>query len=84
MLRPDDDINLRYLNAIDRFTREEVENANKAADYWYHNIGANVIHLDWDMALSSVDGLWSASPCVHRYNSVLFGSHGMKHHPSYV
>jgi hypothetical protein len=36
-------INPRYLDATDKFTKEEVENANKSADYWYYNIGANVI-----------------------------------------
>ncbi|MGC1931765.1 MAG: hypothetical protein WA667_22575 [Candidatus Nitrosopolaris sp.] len=44
----DNNINPRYLDANHKFTKEEIENANKAADYWYHkyNIGANVIPAD--------------------------------------
>jgi hypothetical protein len=33
----------RYLGAIDLFTKEELENANRAADYRSHKRGANVI-----------------------------------------
>jgi hypothetical protein len=40
------DINPMYLDAIDKFTKEEIENANQAADYWYHKMGANVIPAD--------------------------------------
>jgi P4 family phage/plasmid primase-like protien len=39
-------INPRYLGAINRFSKEEIENANKAADYWYYIEGANVIPVD--------------------------------------
>lgn len=42
----DNSINPRYLNVVGKFTKEKIENANKAADYWYHNIGANVIPAD--------------------------------------
>ena len=42
----DSNINPKYLNAIEKFTKEEIENANKAADYWYNKIGANVISAD--------------------------------------
>ena len=41
-----DNINPTYLNAVDKFTKEEIENANKAADYWYYKIGANLIPAD--------------------------------------
>ncbi len=42
----DNDINPMYINTIDKFHKKEVENVNKAADYWYHNIGANAIPAD--------------------------------------
>ncbi len=42
----DNNVNPIYLNATDKFTNEEVENANKAADHWYFNIGANIIPAD--------------------------------------
>jgi hypothetical protein len=46
MTAEENNINPRYLGAIDKFTTEEIENANKAANYWYHKIGANVIPAD--------------------------------------
>jgi hypothetical protein len=45
----DNNINQMYLNAADKFTNEEVENANKAADHWYFNIGANLIPADTEI-----------------------------------
>jgi hypothetical protein len=42
----DTNINPRYPNANHNFPSEEVENANKAADYWYDTIGANLIPAD--------------------------------------
>jgi hypothetical protein len=42
----DTNINPRYLDANHKFTKEVIENANKAADYWYDTIGANVIPAD--------------------------------------
>jgi hypothetical protein len=42
----DNNINPAYLDAIDKFIKKVIEDANKAADYWYHNIGANVIPAD--------------------------------------
>jgi hypothetical protein len=32
----DTNVNPRYLNANHKFTKEEIEIANKAVDYWYH------------------------------------------------
>ena len=38
-------INPKYLDDS-KFTKEEIENANKAADHWYHTVGPNVIPAD--------------------------------------
>jgi hypothetical protein len=42
----DNNIKARYLNATDEFAKEEIDNVNRAAYYWYHKVGANVISAD--------------------------------------
>jgi hypothetical protein len=42
----DSNINPRYLDALHKFSKTEIENANKAADYWYLDKGDNVIPVD--------------------------------------
>jgi len=51
-------INSRYLDAIDKFSKKEVENANKAADFWYHKIGANVIPADTKIKKACILHSW--------------------------
>ena len=51
-------INPRYLNAINTFAKEEIEDANKSADYWYHNIGANVIPADTKIKEACILNSW--------------------------
>ncbi|MGA9154569.1 MAG: hypothetical protein WBZ36_28625 [Candidatus Nitrosopolaris sp.] len=57
-MRSDDNINPTYLNAVDKFTKEEIENANKAADHWYYKIGANVIPADTKIKKAWILNSW--------------------------
>ena len=57
IIAEDNDINPRYPNAIDKFTKEEIANANKAADYW--KIGANVIPADTKIKKAYVLKSWA-------------------------
>ena len=55
----DDNTNPTYLDATDKFTNVEIDNANKAADYWYHIIGANVIPADTKIKKAWILKSWS-------------------------
>ena len=54
----DNNINPRYLDAVVKFTKEEIENANKAADFWYDKIGANVIPADTKIKKAYILNNW--------------------------
>jgi hypothetical protein len=58
----DNNINPTYLDATDNFTKERIVNANKAADYWYYEIGANPIPADTERKQAYVLNSWKPYP----------------------
>src|SRR5215469_11206208 len=55
----DDSIYPRYLD-VSKFSKEEIDNANKAADYWYYEIGSNVIPADTKMKRACILKSWES------------------------
>src|SRR5262249_45522172 len=54
----DNNVNPTYLDANDKFTKKEIEDTNKAADYWYYDVGANVIPADTKRKEASILTSW--------------------------